>query len=100
MRDIGVTGVQTCALPICRPVEQLPPPRGPLPAGPLAQAPPPNPMPVQAPPGLPPPQAMAEPDRKSVVEGKSVDLGASRSIKQNSRLHHMLDGARSCYVRP
>src|SRR4030066_1342228 len=67
IRDSSVTGVQTCALPI----SALPGNRngdgGPgLPFAELGQRP-------------------ARRDRKSVVEGKSVDLGGRRIIKKNKK---------------
>src|SRR3712207_9364936 len=75
MRDIGVTGVQTCALPICR--------------GRVLRHADLRPAPAQAPArrghllrGGREGRHLA--DRKSVVSGKSVDLGGPRIIKKNS----------------
>src|SRR2546426_10525582 len=69
IRDYKVTGVQTCALPISPPTRQggAPGPRrGRAPNG-----------------DLPPrPWRRAPRDRKSVVLGKSVDLGGRRIIKK------------------
>src|SRR3712207_7508130 len=95
IRDIGVTGVQTCALPISRSSTAAPdsrargrhPPRRRHPrvdAG-LASGDPddrhrhagPRPRLVRASVGL---------DRKSGVEGKSVDLGGRRIIKKKKNI--------------
>src|SRR6202162_1055114 len=65
MRDIVVTGVQTCALPIFRPT-------GPAPGGHC-------PTNVS---GIRGHGFTFRKDRKSVVEGKSVDLGGRRIIKK------------------
>src|SRR5256885_9758112 len=93
IRDYKVTGVQTCALPICRSSGSAGPPRH-LPAAGAACA-------VRAPAGLsagaghcPPAGACAAlclyrrrpaGDRKSVVWGKSVDLGGRRIIKKKKK---------------
>src|SRR5260370_41261919 len=86
IRDSSVTGVQTCALPICpraaghaarvrtsarcarpdvRTRAACPAARGRRPDGRRVRRP--------------------DPDRKSVVEGKSVDLGGRRIIKKKKR---------------
>src|SRR3712207_9514932 len=96
MRDIGVTGVQTCALPISasgtagRSLALAwgctgPPPasapgsaRTPAPAGPGSHSPAP------ATPTHGPPASRPRGDRKSVVLGKSVDLGG-RCILKNTQ---------------
>src|SRR6476619_8378382 len=67
IRDWSVTGVQTCALPIWSPKRgsvEIPPATGPN-AGPE--------------------QHKQQPDRKSVVYGKSVDLGGRRIIKKKKK---------------
>src|SRR5476651_2747336 len=65
IRGIGVTGVQTCALPICGG------------AGRGARAGHAR--------GAHPRRPFARSDRKSVVEGKSVDLGGRRIIKRKKK---------------
>src|SRR3712207_9234210 len=80
IRDIGVTGVQTCALPIwARAASRR---RG---GGRRSRA-------RAAPPargrGAPPPAAQAPPrprDRKRGGEGKRVDLGGGRIIKKKKK---------------
>src|SRR3712207_9442529 len=80
IRDIGVTGVQTCALPIfARPAgrdallsDEFPGPR------PVDH---PHPAVVALAPDL---DVAGQEDRKSVVLGKSVDLGGCRIIKKNN----------------
>src|SRR6202142_4634990 len=64
IRDLLVTGVQTCALPICL-RDLLEPDPGPGRPGSRGAGP--------------------QIDRKSVVEGKSVDLGGRRIIKKKKR---------------
>src|SRR3712207_8622744 len=85
IRDIGVTGVQTCALPIwCRS-------RGGSPgrtAGPRSRrrspavAQPGGPAPGSPPPARPDPTVVERLDRESVVSGKRVDLGGRRILKK------------------
>src|SRR6266576_4802896 len=67
IRDLYVTGVQTCALPIFGGTELVGPARE-LAAGTFYR----------------PPAG----DRKSVVEGKSVDLGGRRIIKKKRGCAH------------
>ena len=67
IRDIGVTGVQTCALPNLYFMSYLQNPQG-------AYIPPP-------PCGL----GLRDTDRKSVVQGKRVDLGGRRTIKKKKQ---------------
>src|SRR3712207_6921380 len=84
IRDIGVTGVQTCALPIL-PLWTLPVAIG---AGNAYILKPSERTPLSAvrlgelltEAGLP--DGVFNIDRKSVVEGKSVDLGGRRMIKK------------------
>src|SRR3712207_9312606 len=77
MRDIGVTGVQTCALPIYP--KALTRGRGRMsPHSARASA-------IADPRGGQPDRAGGL-DRKSVVSGKSVDLGGPRLIKTKSHI--------------
>src|SRR5256885_17261741 len=71
IRDYRVTGVQTCALPICR--------AGPGPRGRRAGAANAGPTRAGAAEGSPPRRRR---DRKSGAEGKSVELGGRRIIKK------------------
>src|SRR5260370_35642389 len=95
IRDSSVTGVQTCALPICGGgdrAHRLPPP-----GRRRARSPPP--------PYTPPVAGGDSPtrDRKSVVSGKRVDLGGRRIIKKKksvrtqltSRTHKKKEGRHS-----
>src|SRR3712207_9549192 len=87
IRDIGVTGVQACALPIWITAEAdssigttwLTTPTRPI-----------APMTAERPSRRGMPAATIAPkatiDRKSVVQGRSVDLGGRRIIKQNDRV--------------
>src|SRR3712207_8103430 len=90
IRDIGVTGVQTCALPIFQPRAAgrrsflssdrtvCPPPGGQeRQSGRL------RPHPAQSAPDAVVDRARSS-DRKSVVSGKSVDLGGRRIIKKKN----------------
>src|SRR3712207_9048815 len=81
IRDIGVTGVQTCALPIYGGTWSSAPHRPGEPLSDLvhATAPTLRPEPRCVDPGSAPPG-----DRKSVVKGKSVGLGGRRIIKKNN----------------
>src|SRR3712207_9321863 len=83
IRDIGVTGVQTCALPILQPRgcrRSRPPPTRRLPNRRTAAS-------TAAPQGPPAwsDGRRSRADRKSVVQGKSVDLGGRRIIKKKTR---------------
>src|SRR3712207_9318449 len=100
IRDIGVTGVQTCALPIS--AHRLPVGAdGALRDGRLRRGDPPGPLPLavqkgQTPtrPALRRPARRGRPargDRKSVVQGKSVDLGGRRIIKKKIYVSGILD---------
>src|SRR3712207_9038514 len=81
IRDIGVTGVQTCALPICGPAALHRLGRG-HPAGLLRAAGRARDTRRAGGGNLLSPESGAGWDRKSVVEGKSVDLGGRRIIKK------------------
>src|SRR3712207_9167077 len=85
IRDIGVTGVQTCALPIFFPADPLLPVsrRAPASSSAATGACRPGPGAVSQAGSVPP--AATGTDRKSVVEGKSVDLGGRRIIKKKNR---------------
>src|SRR3712207_9305003 len=76
IRDIGVTGVQTCALPISvRPgrLDRLRTRWSQCMSTPRRSA-------------IPPLRSsITQQDRKSVVKGKSVDLGGRRIIKKKTR---------------
>src|SRR3712207_9423112 len=91
IRDIGVTGVQTCALPISEPSRAGPPTMSPGASGsvpPCAGA-----SPAPASPGSAVTDgasaeagSSASPaERKSVGEGKRVDLGGRRIIKKKHK---------------
>src|SRR3712207_9337868 len=87
IRDIGVTGVQTCALPIShlrqRPARARRSPLRRLAAMVSQMAGSTPVVAVQAQPGATtakPPRPLG--DRKSVVEGKRVDLGGRRILKK------------------
>src|SRR4030042_4757108 len=67
IRDVAVTGVQTCALPISSRPER--PRRTRVGAGDGSRR-----------------RAAGRADRKSVVEGKRGDLGGRRIIKKNTKL--------------
>src|SRR3712207_8768591 len=95
IRDIGVTGVQTCALPILK-LSTHPFSHG-LPGAMVAVLAPTaviqsrtasatnsGPLPERMCPGTP--RRMNRSGRKSVVEGKSVDLGGRRIIKKKNRV--------------
>src|SRR6266850_5853290 len=69
IRDYKVTGVQTCALPICPPGDGVDRRAG-----------------VGAGIGY----ALRVRDRKSVVYGKSVDLGGRRIIKKKKKIRKLL----------
>src|SRR3712207_8080559 len=78
IRDIGVTGVQTCALPIS------PPPGAPPRQGPASCAATRSsttaPEAAAGSSASSPASRRARKDRKSVVEGKRVDLGGRRIL--------------------
>src|SRR5216683_4185588 len=77
IRDLIVTGVQTCALPIYEPMRR----------------PPPRPHRLIRPPSA---ARRAHGDRKSVVWGKSVDLGGRRIIKKKTITNQNLRVSRWC----
>src|SRR3712207_9490481 len=83
IRDIGVTGVQTCALPILQGVQVALGPAAGL-AFALFGGKPGSAELHRGLRQLGRELAIAG-DRKSVVEGKSVDLGGRRIIKKNKR---------------
>src|SRR3712207_9319266 len=91
IRGIGVTGVQTCALPISAGVTAL------RPGSTTANASSRSPTTAAAKPSrsttrsLPPPPASA--DRKSVVVGKSVDLGGRRILKKKNIIFPFLSAS-------
>src|SRR3712207_9534089 len=87
MRDIGVTGVQTCALPISLSTTSgVRPSIGAARTWPLVAAAAPNSAAAASTNGVVSAiarcSALAR-DRKSVVLGKSVDLGGRRVIKKH-----------------
>src|SRR5207302_3389182 len=94
IRDFHVTGVQTCALPIW-PLQPPPLAPGPFVPAPLLPGPgtpaPPSGMAGLVPPGTDRPVALrpawtrTTPDRKSVVQGKSVDARGPRLHDVNRR---------------
>src|SRR3712207_7359637 len=97
IRDIGVTGVQTCALPISRSALPAPPPAH-VPARPVLRT-----TDKRTPFALSPSKGRRQArshtdgltqrrcrsgDRKSGVEGKRVDLGGRRIIKKKKTETH------------
>src|SRR3712207_9583052 len=100
IRDIGVTGVQTCALPISRrwsagETGGVPPSRGPGRAGSWCSSL-----------GCWSSPSWRARDRKSGVEGKSVDLGGRRIIKKKTKYltcnldtHSLLSEQHLAYVQ-
>src|SRR3712207_8520493 len=85
IRDIGVTGVQTCALPIYGFASG----GGELPDVKVAR---PVTVPLQDRlDGVCVVHATVEADRKSVVQGKSVDLGGRRILKKKNTSNHLME---------
>src|SRR3712207_9349887 len=86
IRDIGVTGVQTCALPISRPISQsICCTSTCVSASRSAAAVASGGWKLRASSATrrrPRSVSVQRPERKSVVEGKSVDLGGGRIIKK------------------